>query len=391
VKHGFARIIVQGFGLWLPACVLALAGCTPQDELTVRPNMALADAKTALYVAADAADEFTRANALEGMVEAIGDPAGAHLMEGLDDKSPIVRFVAAMGLGDLAYEPAREKLQRMADSKKVEPDKRVYCAVIYAMYRLGDDQYAPALGDLLQDPEPEVVSTAALVMGKMGEPSATGPLRTVLDETRDAGVRLQIVESLAALGDRYYQNLLEAYTKTPFIDERLAAINALGRLGTIRSRQALESLLATREPPRVRVAAAAALANMGIVNDSNYQLCHLAAEDARWVLKWIDEDRKVQDMEVYSIQQLACRGLGEMDRPAAIGVLRPLLDSPHGPVRVAASMAIIRLVPEMSADVPSAPAASAESADGENMDAADEPTTQPAPLVESLHTSGAKD
>ena len=208
----------------------ALAGCNGEgpQQMTLEPERAYVDARTTLLQAADSADPVARAHAMEAIARTLGAQAGDVLLEGLNDDSPVVRFAAAMAIGDVGYKPAAEKLLEMA--REAEPDRRVLPAILYALHELGDDRYATHLARLLFDKQKEVRANAALAMGKMGEPSAIEPLRKLLRDEQDVGVQMEIVEAMAALGNERSRHMLEAYTKTQFMDDRLRAIQALSRV-----------------------------------------------------------------------------------------------------------------------------------------------------------------
>jgi len=362
-------------------------GCRGPKLPAVNPRMAYIDASSTLRQAADDPDPTTRAHAIEAISQTMGKAAGGILKQALRDAYPSVRFAAAMAVGELRYEPAKEVLVAMARSKgedpSAEPDRRVYCAVIYALHSLGDTSHTSELGSLLFDDEKAVRANAAMVMGKMGERSGIVPLSTQLAEEQDPSVQLQLVESLAMLGDPKNAIRLEAYTKTQYLEDRLVAIAALERIQSSRSAQVLEDLLGSRQPPRVRVAAAGALARLGRTDPRGYKFVLRSARQPERVMAETFGERGTSEIEVRSLQRLAAIALGWMDKPEAVSVLHPLLQSQDGGVRVAAAMSILRLlasyrpVEELAPVEPEAPAAS-QPAEGE----------KPQP---QLYTAGAKD
>jgi hypothetical protein len=184
-------------------------------------------------------------------------------------------------------------------------------------------------------------------MGKMQEPSAIGPLKTRLNDEQDPLVKLQIIESLALLGDAVSSLSLEAYTKkTLFMDERLVAIPAMARVRSNTAGPVLVELLQSRrQAPRVRVAAAGALGMLGQSNPTGYALCRAAVNDPRRVLDEAYEGRPGSDLEVSSLQRLAAISLGWMGEQAAVADLHRLLNNPDGAIRAAAAMSILRLLP----------------------------------------------
>jgi hypothetical protein len=273
----------------------------------------------------------------------------------------------------------------MAEDKQAEPDRRVYCAVIYALHRLGNDQYTPALGELLFDPEAEVRASAAMAMGKMGEPSAVGPLKALLSDEQEDMVKLQVRESLAILGDTRSQHLLEAFTKRYFLDLRLASVSALLQAGSPRAGVVLKQMFAREKSPRAKAAAAGALAQLGHIDEEAYGFCLRAVDSPRQVLREaFGPGREIADVEVASLQQLAALSLGDMRKDMAVSALHPLLESPNGTVRVAAALSILKLTGGMPEPESPAPAVQAEAPESPMS-----PT--PPPMRPKLHISGPKD
>lgn len=341
-----ARRSHLGQVLALAALPLAGIGCkVAEDAGHANLTTAYTEARAALFQAAKDADASTRTHAMEALATAVGREAGPAFTQALKDTSWSVRFAAAVAIGDTAYAPAKEALLPMAADRKVEPDKRVLCAVIYALYSLQDDTYAGELGPLLRDRDKEVRANVALAMGKMGEPSATGPLQSLLEDELDAGNRLQITESLAMLGDTKSLNVLEAFAQTRFLEDRLAAMAAMARVRSPRAKAILRELLSERDRPDVRVAAAGALAGLGEFNQRGYELCVWAVHDPRHELEEFFGGRgTVSPGEMWSLRRLAARSLGQMKRLETVAMLRELLGSRDGGVRVAAAAAVMRII-----------------------------------------------
>ncbi|MDY6913686.1 MAG: HEAT repeat domain-containing protein [Planctomycetota bacterium] len=385
----------HGIGAWC-LVVLAIAGtaifagCNGNRNAGIDASRAYIDARTAIRQAAEDQDPVTRSRAIEALAETVADQAGGLFTQALSDPNPTVRYAAAMALGDVKYAPGKKTLLKMAETD--EPDKRVLCAVIYALYRLGDDRYAGELGGLLFDKEKLVRSCAAQAMGRMREPSAIGPLKTLQSDEHDAAVELQIVESLAMLGDARSRELLESYTKrTPYLDDRLIAIQAIPEVAaqSPRAVQTLSDLLSKRHPTTVRLAAAGALARLGVVDEGGYELCIQAVQDPDTVLlEGPEKARRVTPADASSLQALAAISLGWMNQEEAVDVLHPLLASPNGIVRVAAGMSILNLLSDYGFGGEPARRKPAEMAP-----AKPSATSRPArrPKRRKLHTAGAKD
>jgi HEAT repeat protein len=342
------------------------------------------DARSVLRRALDDRDDFARSHAIEALAETMGAQSGPTFAQALSDASPAVRFAAAMAIGDAKYAPAKDRLLRMSQDKQLEPDRRVMPAVIYALFRLGNDTYAGDLYALLFDKEKEVRSNAALAMGRMQEVSAIGPLQTRLAEEQESQVRLQIIEALAVLGEEASALSLESYTKkTPFLDERLVAIPAMAKVRSSTAPLVLRELLDPRQPPRVRAAAAGALAMLGEYNAEAYEFCLDAARDPEGVTRKAYGRSGAAAIELTSLQQLAAIALGWMNNEGAVNVLHPLLGSPDSGVRIAAGMSILRLLsayqeqpPPAAVTEPPPPAPPAPSAPARRQ--VSQPATRPA-------------
>jgi len=327
----------------------ATGGCTLKKRVALDLRKAYIDATSTMRQAADDADWVARAVAIEALSQTAGAKAGPVFKEALKDKVPAVRFAAAIAIGDVRYEPAKSVLADMAkegdDNPHAEPDKRVFCAVIYALHSMGDARWTKELASLLFDQQREVRANAAMVMGKMGEPSARVPLRTRLEDELDPSVQLQFVGTLAMLCDTRQAFTLEYYTKIEVLEDRLDAISAMARIRPPRAVLVLRKMLDSRQPPSVRVAAAGALAQLGHADAGLYRLCIRALEKPENMLRrQRGAGAEIPDVEVRLLRRLAAIALGWMNRQEAADVLHPLLRSGDGGVRVAAAMSLVRLL-----------------------------------------------
>jgi len=340
------------------AGALLLAGCDGPAwmgfnvpvALTVSPSRAYLDARTTLLQSAQDRDPVTRANAVEALATTLGAEAGEVFQQGLIDPAPVVRFASAMAIGDAKCAPALPTLRRMvqdnkAEPKLAEPDKRVFCALIYALHELGDDDKTGELAALLFDEQPEVRMDAAMAMGKMGAVSAIGPLNSVLSNEREEAVKIQLTESLAMLGDSRSAEVLEAFTKGYFLDLRLLAITAIGRTGSERAIRVLKELTAVREPARVRAKSAGELARMGFGAPAMLSYCLRAmSEPAELLKESAQASRRAADSDADSLKLLAIIAVGWFGDEKVVNDLHPVLKGQEGPIRVAAAASILRLL-----------------------------------------------
>lgn len=342
---------------------LAPVGCQWDREpvgLTVDAREALQRAEAVLRAAAEDEDPFTRANAMEAMGQTLSQAGGDLYVKALADPSPPVRFAAAMAIGDSQYAPAKPHLVAMLE----DPDTPAVfqCALIYAMHRLGETKYNKRLGPFLWDPDKWLRANTALVMGKI-DPSAIQPLKSLLVDEQDVTVELNIIESLASLGDVPAGMRLLGYCRTPYIDQQLVAIRAIARLQPEGAEAELRDKLQDSDWPRVRVAAAGGLGRMGHPLDKGYAYCIRALRQPIKLLTKAYPEAEIPESHAASLQQMAAVALGWLGRPEAVNDLVLLLDSPRGSVRVASAMSILMLLPEVEPPPPDADADDPDSSD----------------------------
>jgi HEAT repeat protein len=327
----------------------SLAGCAA-DVATPRSGVPQADRRNAaeaarakLYEAANSPDGAVRCRALEALALTQGQAAGSALGKALDDPAPAVQFAAAMGIGDCQHLGASEKLRKMAESPDVSPS--VQCAVVYALHGLGDDTRMNRLATFLMSGGPEARANAALVMAKIGHPSAVKPLRSQLENETHPGVRLQLVESLAALGEPRSYSLLRAYARAGDPYERMLAVQALGRTRDSQAKGLLVWAFGAEQPPPLRLVAAGGLARMGDHRGWNLavEAVQKPADVARQSFKGVVALSKPQEAQ---LQLLGALALGQMNRPEAVDVLLPLLSSEDPTCRAGAAKSILMLLAE---------------------------------------------
>ena len=375
-----------------------LAGCSkPPQELQISPTRAYVDAREALLNAAEDPDPRVRTNAVEALAATEGMRAGGRYLQALrDDRVPVVA-AAAMAVGDVRYAPALPVLEAMAGDPRTPP--KLMCSVIYALHRLGNDTCTGRLGDLLRHRDKFVRAEAARAMGKMGHASAVGPLKALQRDDLEVAVRLNVAEALALLGDERSLGLLEAFTKSQMVEDRLIAVQALGKLRHMRSIAVLRRVARDRgQSPLVRVAAIGSLASLGEMEGK--EIACRAAQDPRGVLRSVLGTRaKIETRDVVTLQTLAIGALEKMDNQLDVNTIHPLVRGARGPVKVAAARAVLHLLRDYRPTGDRLQAATTAPAPAETAVAAPEaeqPTTQPIATVRpspkpKLHTSGGKD
>ena len=358
---------------------VALAGCGSK----VSPTQACIDARTTLLQAADDPDPQIQTKALEALAATEGAAAGPVMTQRLRNGSAPVQFAAAMAIGDCRYEPAQPLLLELVKAPDCPP--KLMVALAYALHQTGDDSYTREIGRLLYHLDKWVRASAAMVMGRMGDPSAAGPLRTVQSNDHDPVVQLQIVEAMARLGNERAMVLLEAFTKSQFLEDRIIAAQGLGYLNNDRAVYVLRQLVNdSKQDPAVRVVAAGSLARLK--RPEGFTLVRMAVANPSRVMWWSRGGKvKVGQQELDNLQTVAILALAVLGDPGDVQRLHPLLKSPVGAVRVAAAQAILRLLPNYRS-----PAAMARPRLAPVGEAVSEPASRPASSP-TLRSAGAKE
>jgi len=212
-------------------------------------------------------DAMLRANAIEA-IQPMPDRAGPLVQRGLEDDRAVVRYAASVTAGMLELKSMREALRPLL--RDASPSVRA--ASLYALHRLGAEVDITPLAGLLRSKDGRVRANVALLLGLIGEESAAPMLKAAAeaplpkaDAVDAAVVRCQIAEAIVRLGDDSELNTLRAGAYNTFGEVRVVSISAMGAVKDRRMIPALKQFLKDepqKEPPEVKLAAAASLARM---------------------------------------------------------------------------------------------------------------------------------
>lgn len=182
----------------------------------------------------------------------LGDPAGAErLLDSLSGDRPVPPRIVATAVLRLgaAAEPA------LADAlASGDPLRRAVAAEIAGL--AGALRRAPTLGRLLrEDPETEVQVRCARALGRLGTPTALGPLLGAVEPARPTPVRTVAARALGDLGDPRAVPRLLALMEDPVHRVAANAAQSLTRCGPA-GRAALEGAAAAAAGAHARDALA---------------------------------------------------------------------------------------------------------------------------------------
>ncbi len=335
MKHRTLAVIALNVSL---VCALIATGCQSANKGTGGPlpnppkmpppppakrNMPI---DPALHTAAEqelgmafASNEpFIRANAVEATQNGIGAAGIERYLKGLDDEQAVVRFASTMTIGMLRVREAYPKLLAMLNDQ----NKLVCVGVRYALHRIGDMRFSHDLEVFAADASPRVRANTALVLGLLGEPSATKILRPMMADL-DASTRLQVVESLYRLGDEKARDKLVVGTVAMDPYDQIVSLLALAGPRDNRVFKILAGKL-TSDYDEVSLAAARALGMIGSDEGMTVALRKVDAKDPRQ-------------------RSMAALALGEIGRSDAQPELAKLLRDSDPSVRLAAATAILQL------------------------------------------------
>lgn len=186
-----------------------------------------------------------RANAIEGLAQAPGRAAGV-VRAGLADKNLGVRFAAAYAAGRWGIKdvvPSMERLLR-------DPSADVRAAALYGLKKNGVEVDLTPLASMLESGEVRLRRNAAMILGDLGDGSATGMLNAAAKSAKQPGLpseqritRLIIAEALVKLGDPEAIHAIRA-ALFPATDRDVeAAVSAAQSLGLLKDRESVGELV----------------------------------------------------------------------------------------------------------------------------------------------------
>lgn len=282
-----------------------------------------------------------RANALESLL-ASPEVLEEVLPAALADPNRGVRFVAAICVGDAEL----GSLSHLVEPLLQDPSDSVRAAALYAMQRCGRRVDLTPLARMVRSNDPEVRSNAFMVLGKLGNPSAVGLIRSSLgggmnrvNPIRVRIVELQAAEALLQLGQDEEIEAVRAALFAPVEQGELSILGCqiLQRIGDQSSGAMLERLVEASgqfaRPPEIRLAAAEALASLGL--------------PVRFDLAGIAEEASNRPEPLLRVQAAAV--LGSLGGPGPMERLSQMLADPDPAVRVAAAGNLLRLSPDGAA------------------------------------------
>lgn len=158
----------------------------------------------------------------------------------LNDQFVLVRFAAALAIGDLEYSLSTRAIRQSLK----DPDDNVKIAASYAMLKLGHPEYLEILLRAIASTNQDVRANAALLLGKSGDKDAIKLLYWAMqDEDSEDKVSFQAAEAIAMLGDERIYPKLWTMLLSVYADVRVTGIWAMAALNTREAKNALIGML----------------------------------------------------------------------------------------------------------------------------------------------------
>ena len=264
-------------------------------------------------------DEIYRAHALEVVKNAKLRDAGPILLVALNDQSPLVRKAAALAAGELRETSVEDRLEPMIDSAHT-PERM---AIIFALHRMGDTRFSHEFEKTAFDPDPHIRGDTALMLGMLGEKSATPILLKMMNEDHDPSVRLEAAGALWQLGQESGLEELVGGTISAYPDDQMVSLLAIAAPHDTRSLGHVDSQLIA-DYPEVALVAARAAGMLG--SDQGYGVALIGA-------KSVDPRQRL----------LAALAFGDIGRTDSQPVLANLLSDTETDVRLAAAGALLEI------------------------------------------------
>jgi HEAT repeat protein len=236
----------------------------PQGPMAVHGETVHARAMNILSEALESNDPFMRANAIESMKYAPRADLAFAVRIGLGDENRGVRFVSAMLIGESKLCDNALLLQPLIHDQS----ESVQAAVLYSLYRCGEQVNLNPLVHMLNSEDPELRGNAALVLGRMNNPSAIAVLHAASHDVmegilpiRRRLINLQLSEALVILGEKDELQVIRAAVFSSASEAEVTALacQILGRLHDLTVLPTLENLAfdtTNRQPDEVQLPAA---------------------------------------------------------------------------------------------------------------------------------------
>lgn len=171
----------------------------------------------------------------------------------LENRNEGVRFAGARALSKICDAPSLGPI-RMAMRK--ETATRIKIALLNAMACIGDTLAMPEILKATDDKNGMVRLAAASALSRIGGPGTLSHIKRIYDTSKDIYVRVAVMPSLLALGEKADLDILRRALKATDPDIKLQVVSAIEAIPEPEAREML-GLCLVDQNPLIRVKAAA--------------------------------------------------------------------------------------------------------------------------------------
>jgi HEAT repeat protein len=296
------------------------------------------DAMALLLSEAQGDDPSRRMNAIEALSE-IQSPKARRVIEAnIDNGYAGVSFAALMAVGQMRDTAALEQARLRSE----DSDPNVRIAALFALHRLGDQRRTSELSQyLLSHKDARVRANAAVAIGRMEEPKSVKLLRTALRREKKDAVTMQILESLAMLGDSHGVERLKMYGYSAVPDQSALALMCLANARNSEADELFRFRLSVADHPEIKLQAARGLGRLGYPDGYDLASRHLYFNSPK--------QRGPSDppeLQISRVRQLAALALEDIRDPEALGPLKATFyaEDQDASARLAIARAAVKLI-----------------------------------------------
>jgi hypothetical protein len=161
------------------------------------------------------------------------------------------RFLVRHGVGILG-EAGGDRAVELVTAALANPDPGVRREALLALVKLGDQEAGQLVIGLLDDTDQRVRMTAAVAAGELGVERALRGILAMLDGSKDPDEYPPLLRALGQLGDpgavpSIEKHAVRSLFSKPRTDARIAAYQALSRIGTPHAEELLKKAIHDKE------------------------------------------------------------------------------------------------------------------------------------------------
>ncbi|MBK8269260.1 MAG: HEAT repeat domain-containing protein [Planctomycetes bacterium] len=230
----------------------------------------------------------------------------------------------------------------MVRTRAEHANPHVRLAAIFALHKFGDTSRTSEIANaLLNHKDAKVRANAAFILGRIGGKQQIKLLKTALRREKKDLPKMQILEALATIGDRYATERLifEGYSEVP--QQSAVALMMLANAKADMAEEIFWFRMQSSKWPEIQLQAVRGLARLGQPQGRAYAIKALSFNSP------VDDNPKdPPQQQISRVRGLAALALESVGDPEALPALKRAFDQPgqSNYVRIAVARAAIRTI-----------------------------------------------